>query len=107
MINGENLFDQPEKNNKVTYENIRKIAIGQEDDYTTGCLLDYSYFKDNYKMIVIDLSKQHALNSDPRANQQINLTANLDRAGNTRIYFILEEARETNLDFSHRTVKVL
>ena len=107
MINGENLFDQPEKNNKVTYENIRKIAIGQEDDYTTGCLLDYSYFKDNYKMIVIDLSKQYALNSDPRANQQINLTANLDRAGNTRIYFILEEARETNLDFSHRTVKVL
>ena len=107
MINGENLFDQPEKNNKVTYENIRKIAIGQEDDYTTGCLLDYSYFKDNYKMLVIDLSKQHALNSDPRANQQINLTANLDRAGNTRIYFILEEARETNLDFSHRTIKVL
>ena len=107
MINGENLFDQPEKNNKVIYENIRKIAIGQEDDYTTGCLLDYSYFKDNYKMLVIDLSKQHALNSDPRANQQINLTANLDRAGNTRIYFILEEARETNLDFSHRTIKVL
>ena len=50
MINGENVFDQPIKN-KVTYENIRKIATGQEDDYTTGCLLDYSYFKDNYKMI--------------------------------------------------------
>ena len=46
MINGENFFDQPVKNNKVTYENIRKIATGQGDDYTTGCLLDYPYFKD-------------------------------------------------------------
>ena len=46
MINGENFFDQPIKNNKVTYENIRKIATGQGDDYTTGCLLDYSYFAD-------------------------------------------------------------
>ena len=46
MINGENFFDQPIKNNKETYENIRKIATGQEDDYTTCCLLNYSYFKD-------------------------------------------------------------
>ena len=45
MINGENFFDQPIKNNKVTYENIRNIATGQGDDYTTGCLLDYPYFK--------------------------------------------------------------
>ena len=44
MINGENFFNQPIKNNKVTYENIRKIATGQGDNYTTGCLLDYSYF---------------------------------------------------------------
>ena len=49
MINGENVFDQPIKNNKVTYENIRKIATGQGDDYTTGCLLDYPYFKDSKK----------------------------------------------------------
>ena len=55
MINGENLFDQPIKNNKVTYENIRKIATGQGDDYTIGCLLDYSYFADTYKMIAVDL----------------------------------------------------
>ena len=107
MINGENLFDQPIKNNKVTYENIRKIAAGQGDDYTTGCLLDYLYFKDTYKMISIDLSKQQALDADPRANQQINFTANLDRAGDTRIYFILEEAKETIRDFSQGTVKVL
>ena len=107
MINGENFFDQPIKNNKGTYENIRKIAIGQGDDYTTGCLLDYQYFTDTYKMIAVDLSKQQALDADPRAIQQINFTANLDRAGNTRVYFILEAAKETILDFSQGTVKVL
>ena len=107
MINGENFFDQPIKNNKVTYENIRKIATGQGDDYTTGCLLDYSYFADTYKMIAVDLSKQQSLDADPRAVQQINFTANLDRAGNTRVYFILEEAKETILDFSQGTVKLL
>ena len=107
MINGENFFDQPIKNNKVTYENIRKIATGQGYDYTTGCLLDYSYFADTYKMIAVDLSKQQALDADARAIQQINFTENLDRAGNTRVYFILEEAKETILDFSQGTVKVL
>ena len=107
MINGENFFDQPIKNKKVTYENIRKIAIGQGDDYTADCLLDYPYFIDTYKMIAVDLSKQQVLDADPRAIQQINFTANLDRAGNTRVYFILEEAKETILDFSQGTVKVL
>ena len=107
MINGENFFDQPIKNNKVTYENIRKIATGQGDDYATGCLLDYSYFGDTYKVIAVDLNKQQALDVDPRAIQQINFTANLDRAGNTRVYFILEEAKETILNFSQGTVKVL
>ena len=106
-INGENFFDQPIKNNKVTYGNIRKIATGQGDDYTTGCLLDYPYFADTYKMIAVDLSKQQALDADPRAIQQINFTANLDRAENTRVYFILEEEKETILDFSQGTVKVL
>ena len=107
VINGENFFDQPIKNNKVTYDNIRKVATGQRDDYTTGCLLDYPYFSNTYKMIAVDLSKQQALDADPRAIQQINFTANLDRAGNTRVYFILEEAKETILDFSQGTVKVL
>ena len=58
-------------------------------------------------MIIVDLSKQQAVDADPKAIQQINFTANLDRAGNTRIYFILEEVKETVLDFSQRTVKVL
>ena len=91
---------KPIKNNKVTYENIRKITTGQGDDYTTGCLLDYSYFADTYKIIGVNLSKRQALDADPRAIRQINFTANLDRAGNTRVYFILEEAKETILDFS-------
>ena len=106
MIDGKNFFDQPVKNNKVTYGNIRKIATGQGDDYTTGCLLDYTYFKKYYKMIAIDLNKQ-VLDADPKAIQQINFTANLDRAGNTRIYFILEEAKETVSVYSQGTVKVL
>ena len=67
MINGEKFFDQPIKNRGVTYDNIRKIATGQRDDYTTGCLLDYPYFIDTYKMIAVDLSKQQALDADPRA----------------------------------------
>ena len=106
VINGENFFDQPIKNNKITYDNIRKITTGQGDDYTTGCLLDYPYFANTYKIIAVDLSKQQALDADPRAIQQINFTANLDRAGNTRVYFILEEAKETILDFSQGAVKV-
>ena len=63
MINGEKCFDQPVKTNKVTYEKIRKIATDQGDDYTTGCLIDYPYFKDSYKMIAVDLSKQQALDA--------------------------------------------
>ena len=58
-------------------------------------------------MIKVDLSKQQALDADPRVIQQINFTANLDRAGNTRIYFILEEAKETDLNFAQGTVKLL
>ena len=89
-----------------TYENIIKITTGQGDDYTTGCLLDYPYFKNHYKMIAIDLSKEQALDADPRAIQQINFTRNLDRAGNTTMFFIIEEAKETVLNFSEGTVKV-
>ena len=94
------------KNDNVRFKNIRKITIGQGDDYTTGCLLDYTYFKKYYKMIAIDLSKQQILDADPKAIQQINFTANLNEV-NTRFYFILEEAKETVFEFSGGTVKVL
>ena len=90
-----------------TYENIRRIAIGTRDDYTTGCLLDYSYFKENYKVITIELSKQQALDADTRAIQQINFTANLDIVGNTTLFFIIEQAKETVFEFSQGTLKVL
>ena len=80
MIDGKNFFHQPVKNNKITYGNVRKIATGQGDDYITSCLLDYPYFKENYQIIVIDLSKQQALDADPKAIQQIKFKANLDRA---------------------------
>ena len=90
-----------------TYENIRKIATGKWDDYTTGCLLDYPYFIENYKLIAIDLSRQNKLDADPRAIQQISFTANLDRAGNTTIFFITEEAKETIFEFSQGNIKVL
>ena len=86
-------FGQPKNNNIEAYENI-KTATGQRDDYATGCLLDHPYFKENYKMIAMDLSKQQALDAD------------LDRVGYT-MFFIIEETKETLLDFSQGTVKVL
>ena len=70
------------------------MVKGQGDDYTTGCLLDYSYFKDYYKMIAIDLSKQLVLDTDPRAIQQINFPANLDRAGNTKCSLLLKKQKK-------------
>ena len=107
MIDGKNVFDQPVNNHFKTYENNRNIATGQGDDYTTGYLLDYPYFKENYKMIAIDLSKKQVLDGDPRAIQQINFTENLDRARNTTMFFIIDEVKETILYFSQGTVKVL
>ena len=80
------------------YDNIQKIAVGQEDYYTTGSLLDHSYFNNYFKMIEIDLSKQQALEADPKTIQQINFTRNLEK--NATIFF-------TILDFSQGTVKVL
>ena len=77
------------------------------EKFAAGCLLNYQYINDTYKMIAVDLSKQQALDADPKAIQQINFFANLDRAGNTSFYFILKEAKETILDFSQGTVKVL
>ena len=99
MIDGKNVFDQPINSMTKTYKNIRKIAIGQGGDYAKGCLLDYPYFKDHYKMIAIDLSKQQALDADPRAIQQINFTANLDREGNTTMSLSLKKQKKLFMDF--------
>ena len=115
MIDEKNFFDQPFKNNLRTYDNIRNIITGQGNYYTAGCLLDYNYLNNYYKTIAIDLSKQQALDADPKAIQQINFTGNLirrnveseSRNDNTVMFFIIEEAKETILDFSQGTVKVL
>ena len=93
MIDGKNVFDQPITNKFKIYENIAKIKTGKVDNYTTGCSLVYE--------------KQQALDFDPRAIQQINFTANLERAGNTTIFFIIEEAKGTVLEFSEGNVNVL
>ena len=106
MIDGGNFFDQRIHSMAKTYKNIRRTATGQGDDYTTDCLLDFSYFKENYKMIAIDLSKQQVLDADPRTIQQIDFTASLERTENTTMFFIIEQVKETDLDFSQGTVKV-
>ena len=106
MINGRDFFDQPIKNDLKAYDNIRKIATGQGDDYTTGCLLDYPYFKKYYKLIAIDLSKQEKLDAYQTTITQINFTGNLNRAEGSTMFLIIEEAKETVLDFSKGTVKV-
>ena len=107
MTDRKNIFDKPINSMAKTFENIRKIVAGEGDDYTTSCLLDYFYFKDHYKMTAIDLSNQQALDADLRAIQKINFTENVGRAGNTTMFFIIEAAKETVLDFSQGTVKVL
>ena len=107
MIDGRNLFDQPVKNNFITYNNIQNITTGQGDDYTTGCLLDYNYFNNYYKMIEINLSKQEELDADPKPIQQIHSTENLDKDENKTMFFITEEAKEAILASSQGTVEVL
>ena len=82
----------------------------QGDDYTTGCLLDFTYFEKNYRLIAVDLSKQKALDADSRATQQIIFTGKIKAsADNTRVitYYILEQSKETILEFPKGTTKVL
>ena len=90
----------------VTSENIRKIATAQGNDNRTGCLLNYPYFKVHYQVIAINLSKQQALDADPRVTEQISFTGNLDSAGEKAMFYFSRKAKETILDFSKGTVKV-
>ena len=77
VIDGWSIFDQPLKNNVITYDNTQKIATGQGDDCTTGCLLDSNCFNNYYKMIAIDLYERQALDADPET-QYNNFTADLE-----------------------------
>ena len=76
-----------------TYDHIRNIETGQEDDYTTGCFLDYNYLNKHYKMLAIDLSKQQALDADPKSIQLINFTWSLEWHNGATIFFIIEDAK--------------
>ena len=101
-------FDQPVKNDLKIYDNIPKIVTGQGDDYITGCLLDYPYFEKYHKLISIDLRKQQKLDADLKAIQLINFAGNLNRTKGATTFFITEEEmKETVLEFSKGTVKVL
>ena len=95
--------------NKKWFKNMWKHPkdCHSGDDYTTDCLVDYNYFKNYYKMIAIDLTKQQVFNGGLRAIQQINFTVNLDWRGETATHFIIEETKETVLNFLQGTVKLL
>ena len=104
-IDGRNFSDHPINDSIKQYDEVRKISTGKGDDYTTGCLLDFAYFETNYKIIAADLSKQKALGADSRAIQQIIFTGHTD--AQIGVYYILVQSKETILEFSKGTTKVL
>ena len=109
-IDGRNFYDQPINHSIKQYDEVRKISTGQGGEYTTGCLLDFSYFEKNYRIIAVDLSKQKVLDPDSRSIQQIIFTSTIKAAvANTRIiiFYVLEKSKETILEFSKGTTKVL
>ena len=85
MIDGKNFYDQPINDLMKQYDEVRKVSTGQGYDYTTDCLLNYAYFKDNYKLIAVDLSKQKALDADPTAIQQVVFQGAVGRNVGTKI----------------------
>ena len=84
---------------------MMKIVTGKGDDYTTGCLLDYQYCKDNYQLIAVDLSKQKELDADPRAILQIEFYGMLNT--DSQVCTVLEKSKETILEFYKGTAKIL
>ena len=105
LIDGRNVYGQPINDQFKKYGNIRKIATGKGDDYTTGCLIDYQYFKDHYQLIAVDLSRQNELDADPRAIQQIEFYGKLET--NSQVCTALEKSKGTVLEFYKGTTKVL
>ena len=101
LIDGKSFFDLSVKNEEETYEKI--IEMSNNNDYTTGNLLDYAYFKKNYKLIAIDLSKQTKL-KDP---QQINFIGKLSRNAGATMFFIIEKSEETTFNFSQNSVTIV
>ena len=91
----------PVKNEEEAYEKI--IDMSNNNDYTTGNLLDFAYFKKNYKLIAIDLSKQTKL-KDP---QQINFIDRLLNTHGAKMFFIIEKSKEPTFNFSQNSVTVI
>ena len=89
FIDGRNFYDNPIENDIEKYRELIKVMIGKGEDYTKGSLLDYNYFKKNYKLVAVDLSKQKELDADPRAIQQIEFKYTLET--NSTIYWVLEK----------------
>ena len=109
-IDDRNFYDQPINDSVKQYDKVRKVSTGQGDDYTTCCLLDFSYFEKNYRIIAVDLSKQKALDADSRAIQPIIFTGKITPTGANRrvvFFYVLEKSKETILEFSKETTKVL
>ena len=96
-------FDLPIKTEEEAYEKI--IDISRNNEYTTGNLLDYDYFKKYYKLIAIDLSKQQVLQENEDLIQQINFVGRLEEAAN--VFIIIEKKEETILEFSQNFANVL
>ena len=105
LIDGRSFYDQPINDLVKQYIEIRKIATRQGDDYTTGCLLDYQYFKDHYNLIVFDLCKQKGMDADSRAIQQIEFYGMVKT--DSQVCTVLEKSKETVLQFSKGTAKML
>ena len=104
IIDGRNFYDNPIESDIEKYRELKKVMIGKGEDYTTGSLFDYDYFKKNYKLVAVDLSKQKELDADPRAIQLIGFKYMLET--NSTIYWVLEKFKETILEFYKGTVKV-
>ena len=105
LIDGRNFYDQPINDIIKQYDEIRKISTGQGDDYTTGCLLDYQYFKDHYNLFSINLSKQKELDADSRAIQQIEFYEMLKT--NSQVYTVLEIKRNNFTIFQRNSKSVV
>ena len=93
IIDGRNFYDNPIESGIEKNRELKKVMIGKGEDYTTGSLLDYNYFKKHYKLVAVDLSKQKELDADPRSIQQIEFKYMLGT--NSTIYWILEKSKET------------
>ena len=101
LIDGKSFFDLPVKNEEETYEKI--IDMSNNNDYTTGNLLDFAYFKENYKLIAIDLSKQTKL-KDP---QQINFIGKLEEDHGATMFFVTEKSEKTTFNFSQNSATII